>query len=583
MKSKVFMNSLKIISKMNKKIILSVAAIVTFIAAPAQTINGNYLDINNIKARINSDGSLFSDYTNALFEVPKGSGKKTIAIGNLWMGGFDASNVLKVAGQTYRQTGTDFWPGPLNSLAATDSITMNNFNRVWKLNQCDIDAYYNWILSGSPGTNPVDSTSMEAIMSWPVLTPDGAPLAPYSDFNSNSVYDPYAGDVPLIRGDQAIFFVYNDKGGIHTETGGTAIGLEIQGMAYAYGCPDDSALYNTIFTNYKIINKSAFRLDSTFIGNWTDLEIGAPGDDYVGCDVSSGAYYGYNGTSIDGAYGANPPSQGVVFLTGPWADPNGIDDAMTATANGTNYGDGVTDNERLGMSRFVYYINDFSVTGNPSAAIDFYNYLSGTWKDTTPWTYGGTGHLTGVQCDYMFPGTSDPLGYGTNGVPQAPWDETSAGSFPGDRRGLGSFGPFTFQPGAVQEIDFAYVYGRATSGGNLASVAVMQDRIDSVRSKFNGPITGCGCSGITGISSLTNDNSFDIYPNPSSQNITVNYTSSSKNVNIKIYDATGRLIKEIRDLNSGETMISLDGLNNGIYLLSLQDGNNIITKRFIKQ
>ena len=568
-----------------KKILFIVVTIIGFVSTNAQTIiSGDYLDINNVKAGVLAIGYIHD------FEVPKGSNRQTIFAGSLWIGGVDAVATLKIAGQTYRQTGIDFWPGPINTVATTDSTTIASYNKVWKLNKCDIDMYLNWFNGGSVGPNPTNSTAMNTILSWPATNPTGGPLAPFVDANTNGVYDPYAGDYPLIKGDQAIFFVFNDKGGIHGETGGASIGLEIQGMAYAYSCTNDSALYNTIFTNYKIINKSAFRLDSTFIANFTDMDIGSATDDYVGCDVTRGAYYGYNGDLVDDnpptgqlTYGANPPAQAIVFLAGPYADPNGIDDAASTTPNGTGYGDGVTDNERLGMSKFLYYENSGGATGNPSSAIDFYNYISGSWKDGTPWTYGGNGHLTGVQTDYIFPGTSDPLGFGTNGIPQPPWDETTSGNIPSDRRGVGSFGPFTIQPGAIEDITFAYVYGRAASGGNLASVVVMQERIDSIRQKFNTGIIGCGCSGLTGINNLSNESLFSIYPNPSSNNITINFSSASNNINVKIYDVTGRLIKNIGNVKSGENIINISTLEAGLYMLNLQDGNNSITKRFVKQ
>lgn len=574
-----------------KKLILTIATISSFVSMNAQVPTMfEHLDINNIKAEINSDGTFFWNLSTGQFEVPQGSGAHTIFANALWIGGFDPSNNLKIAGQTYRQTGTDFWPGPLFITGTTDSITMHAFNKIWKINQCDIDTYVSWFTSGASGVNPTDSAAMNTILTWPATGVAGAPLAPFFDSNTNGVYDPTAGDYPLIKGDQALFFVFNDNGGIHTETGGTAIGLEIQGMAYAYSCPNDSALYNTIFTNFKIINKSSFLLDSVFVGNWTDFDIGTYGDDFVGSDVTRGAYYGYNGDSIDDfpaagqiAYGANPPAQAVTFLAGPYANPNGIDDVASSTVNGTNYGDGIVDNERLGMSKFLYYNNDFTVTGNPSTANNFYDYISGTWKDGTPLTYGGNGHLTGVACDYMFPGTSDPLGYGTNMVPQAPWDETSSGNIPSDRRGLGSFGPFTFQAGAIHEIDFAYVFGRATSGGNLASVAVMQERIDSVRQKFNNGITGCGCPSLTGITNYDNSDSLSIYPNPAADNITINFTSTSKNASIKIYDARGRLVKSIANVKSGETTFNISELESGLYLINVNDGNTSTTKRFIKQ
>ena len=39
------------------------------------------------------------------------------------------------------------------------------------------------------------------------------------------------------------------------------------------------------------------------------------------------------------------------------------------------------------MSKFMYYNNDPSETGNPNTGSDFYNYLRGIWKDNVPMTY----------------------------------------------------------------------------------------------------------------------------------------------------------------------------------------------------
>ncbi|MCW3085722.1 MAG: hypothetical protein JWP12_3088 [Bacteroidetes bacterium] len=567
-----------------KKKLLSLCCIIGFAAANAQIVPGQFLDLNNIKARVNADGSLFTNYTNAQFEAPKGSGKNTIFADNLWIGGFDAGNQLKMAAQTYRQTGTDFFPGPLNSLGQAD--TSAAWNQVWKLNKCDIDAFHVWVLSGAPGPLPIDSFALNEIVTWPTIGNEGQRLAPYFDYNGDNFYDPYVGDYPLIKGDQAIYFVYNDKGGIHTETGGAAIGVEIQGMAYVFNCPD-SALYNTVFVNYKITNKSSNALNHAYIGKWTDFDIGTYSDDYIGSDVTRGAYYAYNGAVNDATYGANPPAQAAVFLRGPYADADGMADPADSTVNGTGYGDAVVDNERLGMSKFIAYNNSSSASvGNPTTAAQYYDYLTGTWRDGGTLTYGGTGYGIGCSCDYMYPGDSDPTGAGINcGTIQAPWSEWMAGNTPGDRRGVGASGPFTFNPGAVEEVDMAYIFAKATSGGNLASVTTMQERIDSVRSQFNRGMSTCGCNLIvTGIqNNSTPDAELSVYPNPATNMISIGYKSPSKNVIVGIYDVTGQLVKqEIMNFSSAQTM-DVSNLVTGLYLLKIQDGKNISSKKFLKQ
>ncbi|MFL5766058.1 MAG: T9SS type A sorting domain-containing protein [Bacteroidia bacterium] len=471
------------------------------------------LDINNVRTTILNGGDMWWDLQYGKYLVPKPApgtnGPTSLFAGSLWIGGIDASGTLKVAAMTYRQTGNDFWPGPLNASGATDAATCLDWDKIFKINKSDVIAYHNWVMSPGSGSVPISAGALDMILNWPVNGPAGQPLAPYYDFNHNHIYDPYAGDYPdfwlgdgtrpagqsacdaRLFGDQALWWVFNDKGNIHTETGGAAIGLEIQAQAFAFQTNDE--INNMTFYHYNIINRSSFRLDSTYFGVWVDADIGSATDDYVGCDVGLGLGYAYNGDLVDDnppsgqiPYGVNPPAIGCDFFEGPNKDSNYVDDAYgTEPASFLHYGDHIIDNERLGMSKFVYYNNDNAATGNPESSTDFYNYLGGRWRDGTRMTYGGTGHLTGVSCDYMFPGASDPTGFGTGFSPQAPWDEASTGNVPADRRFLQSAGAFTLKPGAVNVITTGLVWARTTQGGNLASVTLMKGADSKAQDLFN--------------------------------------------------------------------------------------------------
>src|SRR5262245_33435069 len=75
-----------------------------------------FLDLNYVKARIHTANYRFWDvygnHTNC-YEVPKGKGTHAQFCNSIWIGGFDAQGLLHVSANTYRQTGSDFWPGPL--------------------------------------------------------------------------------------------------------------------------------------------------------------------------------------------------------------------------------------------------------------------------------------------------------------------------------------------------------------------------------------------------------------------------------------------------------------------------------------
>lgn len=89
----------------------------------------------------------------------------------------------------------------------------------------------------------------------------------------------------------------NDKGNIHTETGGDPIGMEIRAQAFAFASNDE--INNMTFYNYELINRGTQTLYNTYFGFFTDGALGNPYDDYVGCDVNRGLGYYYNGDNYD--------------------------------------------------------------------------------------------------------------------------------------------------------------------------------------------------------------------------------------------------------------------------------------------
>ncbi|QTN37729.1 T9SS C-terminal target domain-containing protein [Cryomorphaceae bacterium] len=454
------------------------------------------LAVNNVRTRILAGGDMWWDLNNGIYEIPRESNKHSLFAGALWIGGQDEGDQLKVAAMTYRQDGSDFWPGPLDAATASvDDIICAEFDEHYQITRQQVEDYVAWL----NGTNDDPNyTVPTVILEWPGNYPDtysqfGAEtLAPFFDADGDGFYDPSAGDYPaydlsgeadcqgadLLFGDQTLWWVFNDKGNIHTETNAEPIGLEIQAQAFAFATNDE--INNMTFYSYKIVNRASFVLKNTYFGQWVDPDLGQYQDDYVGCDVGRGLGYCYNGDEDDdGAtgYGLNPPSIGVDFFQGPLADPNdGIDNDRDGTIDEIG--------EQIIMSKFVYYNNDFTVVGNPSQASHFYNYLQGIWKDNTGIVRNGTnGHEPtggpGPSTDFMFPGDTDPAFPGDN------WTEATAGNTPADRRFLQSAGPFTLQPGAVNYITTGVVWARATSGGRLASVELMRLADDKAQALFD--------------------------------------------------------------------------------------------------
>ncbi|MFY8136888.1 MAG: T9SS C-terminal target domain-containing protein, partial [Flavobacteriales bacterium] len=313
--------------------------------------------------------------------------------------------------------------------------------------------------------------------------------------------------VPLF-GDQTYYWIFNDKGNVHSESLGQPIGMEVRAQAFAFTTNDE--VNNMTFYNYVLINQGSQTLTETYFGSWVDADLGNSTDDYVGCDVQRGLGYCYNGDANDEAgpgtngYGLNPPSVGVDFFEGPYQDADLIDNPLTSDITqaeaengipysglGIGYGDDIIDNERFGMRRFVYYnIGTNPTNGDPDNAPDYYNYMRGIWKNGQVMKYGGTGvtgtsGVTDVDAGYMFPGDTDPLNWGTDGTDMPDWSEESSGNPAGDRRFIQSAGPFTLQPGDYNNITVGVVWARSLSGDPLASVQLLRDADDKAQALFD--------------------------------------------------------------------------------------------------
>lgn len=74
----------------------------------------------------------------------------------------------------------------------------------------------------------------------------------------------------------------------------------------------------------------------------------------------------------------------------------------------------------------------------------------------------------------------------------------------------------------------------------------------------------------------------NIFPNPASTVLNVNISSNTKTVNIKIYNAMGRIIDDF-NMETGSSQINLGSYPEGIYYIGADNGQQNTTKKFMKQ
>lgn len=432
----------------------------------------------------NGDGSYnFFSTDNEGFEFPKGARLTTIfEDGVVW--GAKQAGTVKVGGSVYRhalQAGPIIVSGTASVLPIADNPS-NPANRVYRVR---------------PDMKPIpgvaDPNDPQAAHQLATLLSDEVPLigryepvtaglllqqywddwtswpavqgAPYTDVNHDGAYDPTI-DIPgFPLADQTLWYVANDLDSLKTASlaGSSPIGLEMQRTVWAYN--RSSAPGNTVFSSTRLINKSGIALDSMFIAQWSDPDVGFAGDDLVGCDTLLGLGYAYNGYASDANYGPNPPAVGFELLQGPMVTGGPTDTALYGCVRRPGF-------RNLPMSAFVFFTSGYPPYLDPAQGtggyIEWFRLLNGNNKSGVPFINPTTGEPT----RFVFSG--DPVA-GTG------WNDGNP-VLPNDRRMCLVTGPFTMAPGDTQEVVVACLAARG--GDRLSSVAALEADARAIRQVY---------------------------------------------------------------------------------------------------
>jgi len=446
------------------------------------------LDINNVRARLMTGGDMWwnqSGADRAAYEVPKGSGKHSQFAASCWIGGYDQQGQLKVAAQTYRQDGNDYWPGALDNDGKITSDVCAAWDKFWKIDRATIKRFIQAYKIGGD----LKSSDFDVINEWPAtgnssvkgqqsikltLNPNNT-YAPFVDVNGDGKYQPDQGEYPDITGDQYIWWVFNDAGNVKQQSLTAAMGIEVQTSAFAYATQD--FLNNSTFCNYRVINRGPLTIDSTYIAVWDDCDLGYYLDDFIGCDTTRGLGIQYNATNNDGggagnplnSYGVNPPQVGLDYFQGPKRTIKrlGLPDTI----------------QELKMTNFTYYNNDPSIIGNPNNGIQIYYYMTGSIRNGERFAYDFTGpgipskgYGSGPVSNFVFWG--DPSENGQ-------WSECACNNNPGDRRFIFSSGPFQLKPGAINDITFGCIWAAQQGGCPSTNFKTIKNIDDGAQALFD--------------------------------------------------------------------------------------------------
>ncbi len=518
------------------------------------------LDVNNIKAGLRNSGDLWWNGQDGKYITPSDGIEEVFAIfaGGLWIGGRDPSGNLKLAAVQYR-TGAngDYYPGPLkdsNGQAFEGGCV--DWDRFWIVNKSEVDAHFLDFNDGAidnqidniyswPGRN---NPHFESFVGFPI--PKNQKLAPFFDRDQDGNYNPDNGDFPLIKGDQSIWWVFNDKAGVHGWTNAMPIQIEVHAMAYAFANGDNEHLNNATFYDFEMINKGADEFRDAFVGLWVDFDLGCPADDFIGYNEEYQMMYVYNEDDVDGypidecfgifnTYSSNIPILGIKKLDG---------NMFPVTSHSF-------------INRGGYSAP--SATMDPQQDIEFYNILKGFWLDGTPMTYGGSG---------FDPGSIDTSKFVFNGDPSSEngWSMCTVDLPFDDRSSLMSSAMPNLQPGQSTIASYAVIYA-----DNIDYPCPSLDRLKEAADAV--------CDAVLSSNEIpTTKANFTVSPNPAMDIIKI--VSDNFIQSVKVIDLSGQVV--LIDNNSKGKIKTLDisNLPPSIYLISVQDAHgNVGVEKVVKR
>jgi hypothetical protein len=534
--------------------------LLTLLTAPsllAQTDHA-WIGTGKVRARITPTGIHRNAEGGFLLEsgIPGQPAKNLLSHLTPWVGGLDPGDNLKLACEMDNPLVSD-WQAGFRGIP--------NSGKVWKVTAEQIAAH----LSDYQDNGVIDNPIPE-IFAWPGRgNPFSAAYngfsmdlanflidAPFHEnFDINGIYNPEKGDYPnrpnlgsspFFPNEMVFAAFYDDGENKLTDAVGTDLDANL--VAFTLDCQGHDFFENTVFFEFgRYYNSGVDRLDSLHWGIYTDFDIGNPEDDYLGCvnEYQREMVFAYNSDSLnDDIIGTNPPSIALMSLGGPF-DVEG---------------------NRIQMSNVsMFFNNQGGGTGNPAAPHEFYNYLTGRWRDGTLISSGGIGYIPGNPAaqtsKFLFPDhPTDPNG----------WSELAENNPLKNRSCIFSYGPTVLKSQFISSpLKFALTVsdkvGLTQQLQHLSEIRNLQQYVYNDCGHCSNPLDSL-CVAPVSVKEITTNTR--VAPNPTTEFVTLQ-TPGITIHKVLVFNAVGQAvsIEAPRSVQEEEVLISLKNLPMGVYFL----------------
>jgi hypothetical protein len=251
---------------------------------------------------------LFQNGIGTDFHIPADSSTIALFSCNPWLSGVDPENNLHLSASTTAEIYniSDFEMGISNAAS-------KDFKRLWSVTREQIAS----VRRDFGADGDLDIPPPLDLLTWPAKgnlyfnqnldfsqvssNPDSLP-APFVDANGDGVYNIFDGDYPRIKGDKMLWWAITDYAE-HNESNGMPLGVDFLISAFAFDCPENKMIQQTLFVDYQVINRSGQPYSNAYLGFYTNPYLGCPEDDFIGSLPKSNSVFIYNKDAIDGEPG----------------------------------------------------------------------------------------------------------------------------------------------------------------------------------------------------------------------------------------------------------------------------------------
>ena len=527
------------------------------------------LNINNVRAGLKQNGSLWWNGSDGKYFAPNDtSGVSAIFAGGIWAAGIMPDSTVRSAAVRYANNSYsryDYFPGPLNPL--TGDTYMNgchDWDKHFIIYHYEKNSHQTDFENDGIIDNPIP-----AIFGWPARNnpyfsqyngfdlPENTDLAPFIDLNGDNVYDPAAGDYPDTKGDQTIWWIFNDKASEHMESNEEPIGLEIQAMAYAFQSFEEE-VNNTTFYDFKLTYIGEESLSDFNFGLWTDVDLGCWTDDNIGFNEERDMAFYYNYDEVDGevgdqcgsveTYGNEIPMLGIKLMS---------------------------DSDDLGVTSFTYYIRTdllgCTEHNSPLTPRQYLNYMKSMWRNGLPVLYGNNGIVGEGTATYVFPG---------NPSDETEWSMCSTSATINSDLELNtimSTGGNTLNPGDVKEYSYAVIFTPDVPHP-CPSLDILGAAADVIEN-FD-----CTVSSVLQLN-FAEEIGLKLSPNPASQQFTVSVDAENVLLNnAEIIDLGGNVLQQKHKVNARNLAFDIENLATGMYFVKVTtDEGKVAVRKLVVQ